>query len=120
MTRPSIKTLMTIPNVTREDAIKIRAIMLARPTEPTIKTSVHDRASVLVNGEWLRPATRLEAIDKILETFGVEYQRPGRGQRSPAFYYCNTGDSYASTILKVNGRYRVGCWGDIVERGNYE
>jgi len=29
--------------------------------------------------------------------------------------YVNHGDSYAITLLKVNGNYRVGCWGDVVE-----
>ena len=29
--------------------------------------------------------------------------------------YVNTGDAYATTLLKVNGRYCVGSWGDVVE-----
>lgn len=63
---------------------------------------------------------RLEALNAELNTHGVEFVPAGRGRKSPAFSYLNTGDTYATTILRVNGRYRVGCWGDIVERGNYE
>jgi hypothetical protein len=29
--------------------------------------------------------------------------------------YVNRGDTYATTLMKVNGVYRVGCWGDVVE-----
>lgn len=62
---------------------------------------------------------RMCALDAELETFGVEYTECGSGPNSPAIEYLNAGDTYATTILFVNGRYRIGCWGDIVERGNY-
>ena len=29
--------------------------------------------------------------------------------------YLNTGDTYSPTLLRVRGRYRVGCWGDVAE-----
>jgi len=54
-----------------------------------------------------------------LGTFGVEGFEAGRNSRSPEISYLNTGDPYDSTLLYVNGRYRIGCWGDYVERGNY-
>lgn len=54
-----------------------------------------------------------------LGTFGVEGMPEGNNQRSPAFDYLNTGDSYELTIMYVRGRFQIGCWGDIVERGNY-
>jgi hypothetical protein len=76
---PSIKTLMQIKDVTRADAIAIRAIM-AGPRQDD-------------NGK-----TRMQRIDAILNTCGVE----------------------VTPVLKVNGTFRVGCWGDIVERGNYD
>ena len=97
---PSIKKLMEIKDVTPEDAKKIRAIM---------------QGAGRVNGE-----TRMERIDAVLGTFGVEYIPKGHNDRSPAIYYCNAGDTYAWTVLKVNGQFRVGCWGDIVERGDYD
>jgi len=98
---PSVETLMQIKDVTREDALKIRAIM---------------KGPTYAGGE-----TRLERIDKVLNTCGVEFVGRGKNAHtSPHFYYCNAGDTYATTVLKVNGQFRVGCWGDIVERGNYE
>lgn len=61
----------------------------------------------------------VEAAFPDLGTFGVEGIEAGKGSRSPAIDYLNTGDSYELTLLHVRGRYRVGCWGDYVERGNY-
>ena len=54
-----------------------------------------------------------------LGTFGVEYIQKGSNRLSPAITYLNTGDTYELTILYVNGQFRVGCWGNYVERGNY-
>jgi hypothetical protein len=79
-----------------------------------IKT-IMQSPSVKVNGQ-----TRMERIDKILGTHGVEYVPQGKGANSPPFYYCNSGDTYAVTIIKIRGRFRIGTWGDIVERGRYE
>ena len=56
---------------------------------------------------------------KDLGTFGVEFIAKGHNKRSPSITYLNTGDTYEMTILRVRGQFRVGCWGDIVERGNY-
>lgn len=102
MRNPSVKTLTTYLGITEEKAKKIRSILTGPPL----------------------PTTRLEAIDEVLGTFGVEYIQRGRNQKSPAIDYCNTGDPYKPTVMKVyglNGAYfTVGCWGDIVERGNYD
>lgn len=98
---PSERTLLTAFGqwIDRQQAREIRAVM-AGPGR--------------VDGR-----TRMERIDKILGTHGVEYIPRGSNTKSPAIVYCNAGDTYATTILMVNGRFRVGCWGDIVERGNY-
>jgi hypothetical protein len=61
----------------------------------------------------------IEQLFPDLGTFGVEYIARGTNQRSPAITYLNTGDSCDLTVLYVNGRFRVGTWGDIVERGSY-
>ena len=55
-----------------------------------------------------------------LGTFGVEHLYAGRGRNSPAITYLNAGDAYEWTILYVRGQFLVGCWGDIVDRGNYQ
>ncbi len=55
-----------------------------------------------------------------LGTFGVEHVPAGQGSKSPAISYLNTGDLYDHTLLHVNGRFRVGCVGCLVERGRYD
>lgn len=64
---------------------------------------------------------RMHALNAELECFGVEHARGRRAGTS--FDYCNTGDSYGVTIIRfVDGRYRVGDWGTVVERdmSNYD
>jgi hypothetical protein len=77
----------------------------------------------------------LERIGEILsaagwQNYGTESIPPGDGKRSPSIEYVNTGDTYYSTILHLDGfnsggqptgcgRWAVGAWGDIVERGAY-
>jgi len=55
-----------------------------------------------------------------LGTFGVEHIAAGSNLRSPAIDYLNAGDSYELTLMYVRGKFRVGCCGDIVDRGNYK
>ena len=63
---------------------------------------------------------KLYAINELLGAHGVEYIDSGSGVNSPAMHYINTGDTYTATVLRLaGGRYRIGCWGDIVERGHY-
>jgi hypothetical protein len=46
----------------------------------------------------------------------VEYL--GRNKRTnDEVYYCNAGDTYSTTVLFVGPHLRVGCWGDLIERG---
>ncbi len=57
----------------------------------------------------------------IARSCGVESIPSGHNAASPAIQYCNTGDPYVMTLMYIAGRgYRVGCWGDIVERGKYD
>lgn len=70
--------------------------------------------------------SRLEEIDKLLETCGTEAIR---GDWQNGYWgdivaaYCNTGDAYALTVIHERGdgwnpagRFLVGSWGDFVER----
>jgi hypothetical protein len=90
---PSIKSLMQVKDVTREDAKRIRDLWH--------NTVSRDRA-------W-------EAINEILRTCGVEWlgihRRTGLSVR-----YANAGDTYATTLVSIGPRLTVGCWGDLVER----
>lgn len=55
-----------------------------------------------------------EMVDRLIDCFGVEYL--GIMKRSGTHvYYCDAGDTYASTIIFIGRRLVVGCWGDLVE-----
>lgn len=90
-TAASIKSLMSIKDVTREDAEQIRHVWLS----------------------YLTPMKKI--IDRILKTSGVEYlgEHKRTGKR---IWYCNAGDSYGTTVLFVGEHLRVGCWADLPER----
>jgi hypothetical protein len=75
----------------------------------------------------------LEHISAIMGAgaYGAESIPPGDGPRSPSIEYVNRGDTYDHTILYLDGvshggratgrgRWAVGAWGDIVERGRYQ
>jgi hypothetical protein len=65
-----------------------------------------------------KPETRMHAIDQVLGTYGTEAIWSSRSCTQPAAEYCNTGDSYAATILYdyVAEQYRLCAWGDFVEK----
>ncbi len=117
--KPSAKTIAARLNVSPEIARKIRREM-----------ERHDSS-----GQPFATET-LERIGTILEaggimTHGAEGIPPGRGSRSPSIDYVNRGDTYDTTVLYLGGvtesgratyagRWAVGSWGGIVERGQYE
>jgi len=121
---PSIKTLLPLCDKSqgdpRETARKIRQAMTC--TRETLLEQF-PRAAAVRNHCYNEPSTvqlRLEVIDELLGTHGVEYIPRGHNAKSPAIEYCNTGDTYASTVMYVNGRFIVGCWGNFVEQGDYD
>jgi hypothetical protein len=130
---PSIKTLSLIAGI--EHARELRAI-LEVATREELETileqgtnDIGDNGPYPVTRAWYRQCfnplqlttAKLSIADEILGTHGVEYIPAGKGRKSPAVEYCNTGDSYALTLCYISGQgYRVTSWGDIVERGNYE
>lgn len=120
---PSVKTLATIAH---ERARELRAVL--EVTKRSDLETLLASGKYPVTDEWYRRClhpmsfgtAKLSIADEILNTSGVEYIPAGSNAKSPAIEYCNAGDTYASTLMYVSGRgYRVGCWGDIVERGNY-
>jgi hypothetical protein len=91
---PSIDTLMQIKDVTEEMATLIRHI-------------------------WHTEHNRLVArqrIDGVINTHGVEYLGHHKRRHLPV-WYCNAGDTYATTVVFFGPVMRVACWGDYVERG---
>jgi hypothetical protein len=62
---------------------------------------------------------RLHVLNAIAETCGVEYigHRDDTFTESYGLEYLNVGDPYIPTIVRfADGRYRIACYGDIVER----
>ena len=76
------------------------------------------------NSNW---RARIYEIDKLLGTFGTEALR---GEWQNGYWcdivaaYCNTGDTYALTVIHVRGnsswdepgRFIISSWGDFVEK----
>ena len=89
----SIKTLMRIKDVSKEDAIEIKRIW-----------------ATVLNRQEAR-----EAIDKVLRTYGVEHLGWHK-RKGEHVHYCNAGDTYSTTVLFCGLSLTVGCWGDLVER----
>ena len=111
---PSVKTLETRLNLTHEKALQLRKLLDGRLDPETFKSVVN-----WVSQCYNRPS-RISLIEcaanEILETHGVEALfMPGEFR--PLYTYCNTGDSYVSTLIRdhAKGRWLVGSWGDIVE-----
>lgn len=60
----------------------------------------------------------LSALDELLGFHGVEAFRDEDCLTQASLSYLNAGDTYAETILFFHdiGAFRLGCWGDVVER----
>jgi hypothetical protein len=66
-----------------------------------------------------RRTVALHAIDKILDTFGVESLGEVDMREGPPYEYCNAGDPYVATLIYQRNADTlfIGCWGDLVEAG---
>lgn len=62
---------------------------------------------------------KLWGIDQVLQTHGVESIQ-GDSYRYPDFSYCNTGDTYASTVCYdyIRDKFVVTSYGDWIERND--
>lgn len=126
---PSVKTLKAITSYPRE----LRLLLEAENTsqlyawldsdKPFGRSSQFGRFRDITSQFHNSPSfhhLKMLMANELCETHGIGYIPAGHNSKSPAIEYLNTGDTYAATLLWVKGRYCVGCWGDIVERGNYE
>lgn len=59
------------------------------------------------------PDVRMHVLNDLLATHGAEVFHTDRGE---PVMYLNAGDTYAPTLVRFRGNYRVACWGDIAER----
>jgi len=102
MNLPTIATMVK-RGYTLDQATKIRGLM----------------ERFRAKGTWKWPKWTLERIAEIIGGEEIEFIPKGANERSPAIRYINMGDTYAETIMWVEGRFVLGDWGSIVERGNY-
>jgi len=89
------------------DAAKKAAAILNGTLEPD---------AVLQRG-WMLPADelKLEALNELLDCYGVESYTP-EGEMSPAALYLNAGNMYNETVLLDEfGEFHLMPWGDFVE-----
>jgi hypothetical protein len=121
---PSVKTLRKIVGDSPEKARLLRKVLEARNGEDLNALGDNfPHTDAYIRACFNPPSVhviQMEMADEVVGTYGVEYIPKGRNERSPAIEYLNTGDTYGLTLLFVDGRYRVGSWGDLVERGDYE
>ena len=99
MNYPSIKTIEAGLKVTRLQAVEIRQSM---------ELFSHGKTDYSI----------MRTIDGILGTHGVEYIDGSGTNGTNGMDYCNTGDTYDTTVLfdcKAQ-RFVIGSWGDIVEK----
>ena len=127
---PSVKTLVQITTWPKEARAVLesrgavtRALLESDKPFPNSSWGNFEHTHNWVRSCYNQPPRhdiRMAMADELCETCGVEYTPAGHNAKSPAIEYLNAGDTYAATLLYVNGSYRVGCWGDIVERGKYD
>lgn len=126
---PSVNRLCATFRIDRPQARLIRALAKAVHDRDTLRDLVNAKCPATAQyahrcyndpfqGEGWRRTMMLHAIDEILGTFGVEPLGPVDMRDGPPFEYCNTGDSYAATIIysRESDTLRIGSWGDIAER----
>lgn len=124
MRAASVTSLLEIKDVTREMAHRVRAIWKAVKTDDLLALFPDDRAAMLDRIIEARSAKRYRQlqrnlIDELIGTCGVEHL--GYDKRANRHvYYCNGGDSYATTVCFVGESLAVSCWAYYVERGTIE
>jgi hypothetical protein len=110
---PSIKTIRQIRSGGKP---------LDGSTAATVRKLMEDAEAGGFNFAHPHRAARIAMgkLDAIIGGYGVEFIPAGTGSRSPSIRYVNLGDTYETTVLYMRGQFRIGCWGDVVERGQYE
>ena len=105
---PSIKSLKTLFG---ENAPRAKAL-LRMNREQLLRTPI---GAVLAAQCYNPPSTqdiRMECLNALGDFYGVESLDTKKGE----CLYLNAGDTYAATLVRFNGAYRITCWGDIAER----
>lgn len=128
---PSVKTLAQIMSrycrIEANEGARIARRILETRSREALETML-DSGEYPVTRSWYfacyhplpLQTVKLSMVSELTHGYGVEYIPAGRGAKSPSIEYVNHGDTYAATLMWTRGRYIVGDWGSIVERGNYD
>lgn len=127
---PTVASLLkAFPDLTKDNATKIRKLAKLTDDEDGLREYIekncpetHSYARSCHNDPFdshmWRVTMALHAIDKALGTHGVEPLGPVHMRNGPPYEFCNTGDTYATTLIykRDSDNLFIGCWGDIAER----
>jgi hypothetical protein len=134
MSTPALKSIKSICDNDTAKAMLIKDIMTGKNSivHDIINNFVAHRDNLAAiapkTEQWINSCYNMPSLhdikmhifDELLGGYGIEYISKGHNSKSPAIEYVNFGDTYDTTLLFIDGRYRIGTWGDIVERGNYD
>ena len=111
---PSVKTIETGLEISREQALLIRNIMERNIDPKKMFPEVMSWYRSLYNAPQ-KSETNMVAFNIILEGYGVEGMPDPDDFRAIGLTYVNMGDTYIPTII-YDGAYRIMSWGDWIER----
>lgn len=111
-TAASVAMLTQIKDVTEQDANRIRLVWYSA-NWASLRLAYPELGVTESSTEAFRAVLR-ECIDRILGTCGIHLLGYSVGRSVPV-YYCNAGDTYATTVLFWGHNMRVGCIGSLLE-----
>lgn len=114
----STRRLVAELGVNEGQARTIRGLMIGAISPFTIAQTEAWRRQCYHEPHETAPETIMHAIDGVLETCGTEAIWSNRSCTRPVAEYCNTGDSYAATVLYdyMSETYKITSWGAWIER----
>lgn len=117
LTPDSAKMIKRLASL-QDDADELRALIDESPlTVDTARYAAQCHGDPFDSGMW-RTTMILHAVDRIVDGSGIEPL--GEVHMSgPPYEYVNVGDPYTATLIykKSTNNLYIGCYGDIVERG---
>ena len=105
----SVAQIMTI-GCTEDEAKKVHDILTGG-----ISPAAFPKTSAWIGQCFHRPKLtelKFSAANEVLNLFGEE---SFEGPNGVTVRYLNAGESYATTLMLVDGEWDVGCWTDIAE-----
>ena len=128
MTIPSVKTIKSIEWLSHIDdstaiAKKIRKVMEFRDHDDLVDYVISTLEIDLPSYMMLRSTLvhlQLWTIDRVLECHGIECIQRQDGSQGVVLEYCNTGDTYMSTVAydHIKSKFLVTSYGQWIERND--